>query len=61
MLSRIKTLTAAAMFCAMAATGSAAIAGTPGGNIAPDFTGIEKWLNSEPLNMQQLRGRRLST
>jgi thiol-disulfide isomerase/thioredoxin len=58
MLSRIKTLTAAAMFCAMAATGSAAIAGTPGGgHIAPEFTGIEKWLNSEPLNMQQLRGK----
>jgi thiol-disulfide isomerase/thioredoxin len=59
MLSRIKTLTAAAMFSAIAATaGSAAIAGTPGsGNIAPEFTGIDKWLNSEPLTMQQLRGK----
>jgi thiol-disulfide isomerase/thioredoxin len=24
---------------------------------APEFTGIEKWLNSEPLTMQQLRGK----
>jgi thiol-disulfide isomerase/thioredoxin len=25
--------------------------------VAPEFTGIEKWLNSEPLAMQQLRGK----
>lgn len=24
---------------------------------APEFTGIEKWLNTEPLTMQQLRGK----
>src|SRR3954462_3553401 len=24
---------------------------------APAFTGIDKWLNSEPLTMQQLRGK----
>jgi thiol-disulfide isomerase/thioredoxin len=24
---------------------------------APEFTGIEKWLNSEPLTMQSLRGK----
>ena len=24
---------------------------------APEFTGIERWLNSEPLTMDQLRGR----
>jgi|SRR5690606_26167185 len=24
---------------------------------APEFTGIEKWLNSEPLTMQQLKGK----
>ncbi|WP_175624702.1 MULTISPECIES: thioredoxin family protein [Oxalobacteraceae] len=24
---------------------------------APEFTGIEKWLNSEPLSMQKLRGK----
>ncbi|WP_341312083.1 thioredoxin family protein [Paraburkholderia sp. IMGN_8] len=58
MLSRIKTLTASAMFLAIAATSSAAIAATPGsGNIAPEFSGVEKWLNSDPLTMQQLRGK----
>lgn len=25
--------------------------------VAPEFTGIEKWLNSEPLSMQKLRGK----
>lgn len=24
---------------------------------APEFTGIDKWLNSDPLTMQQLRGK----
>ena len=24
---------------------------------APDFTGIDKWLNSDPLTLQQLRGK----
>ncbi|MCC3263634.1 redoxin domain-containing protein, partial [Paenibacillus polymyxa] len=24
---------------------------------APEFTGIEKWLNSEPLTMESLRGK----
>jgi len=24
---------------------------------APEFTGIEKWLNSDPLTLQQLRGK----
>jgi thiol-disulfide isomerase/thioredoxin len=27
------------------------------GNPAPEFTGIDKWLNSDPLTMQQLRGK----
>jgi thiol-disulfide isomerase/thioredoxin len=26
-------------------------------NTAPEFTGIDKWLNSDPLTMQQLRGK----
>ncbi|MFM0738727.1 thioredoxin family protein [Paraburkholderia xenovorans] len=25
--------------------------------VAPEFTGIDKWLNSDPLTMQQLRGK----
>lgn len=27
------------------------------GTTAPEFTGIDKWLNSDPLTMQQLRGK----
>ena len=27
------------------------------GAAAPEFTGIDKWLNSDPLTMQQLRGK----
>jgi thiol-disulfide isomerase/thioredoxin len=56
MLSSLKTLAAVA---ALAAAGSgAAIAGPlKSGMPAPEFTGIEKWLNSEPLTMQQLRGK----
>src|SRR3982074_2776203 len=54
MLSRLKTFTAAALLSLMAATSGAATAATP---TAPEFTGIEKWLNSEPLTLQQLRGK----
>jgi thiol-disulfide isomerase/thioredoxin len=28
-----------------------------GNTSAPEFTGIDKWLNSEPLTLQQLRGK----
>ncbi len=35
------------------ATHAAAVPPTP----APAFTGIEKWLNSEPLTLEQLRGK----
>ena len=37
------------------ATAHAAPFGAP--SQAPEFTGIEKWLNSEPLSMQKLRGK----
>ena len=37
------------------ASAHAAPFGTP--SQAPEFTGIEKWLNSEPLSMQKLRGK----
>lgn len=60
MLSRLKTLATVAAFAtaAVAATTGAAIAGPlKNSNPAPEFTGIEKWLNSEPLTMQQLRGK----
>ncbi|AMO93428.1 ahpC/TSA family protein [Collimonas fungivorans] len=53
MLSRFKALTAVAAFAVTATHAE------PLKNIrpAPEFTGIEKWLNSEPLTMQQLRGK----
>jgi thiol-disulfide isomerase/thioredoxin len=60
MLTRLKTLATAAAFAtsAAAATTGAAIAGPlKHSSPAPEFTGIEKWLNSEPLTMQQLRGK----
>lgn len=58
MLLRTKTLAAIAAFAATAAGTGAAVTGTPGtGRPAPEFTGIEQWLNSEPLSMRQLRGK----
>lgn len=40
------------------AAGPAVQAATlPDFGAAPEFTGIERWLNSEPLTMDQLRGR----
>src|ERR1700710_3243999 len=41
-----------------AASAVASPAANPlGSNSAPEFTGIDKWLNSDPLTMQQLRGK----
>jgi thiol-disulfide isomerase/thioredoxin len=66
MLSRFKTLAAVVVVAATAAAGATAIgaAGTTAsaaplknGGPAPEFTGIDKWLNSDPLTMQQLRGK----
>ena len=53
-----RTLALAAASTAFAIASGGAVAGplknpTP----APEFTGIEKWLNSEPLTVQQLRGK----
>lgn len=53
MLNRIKTLTAVAVLAALPALGHAAAAAPT----APEFTGIDKWLNSPPLTLQQLRGK----
>jgi thiol-disulfide isomerase/thioredoxin len=64
MLARFKTVAtvavfaAVALFAATAATRGAALPvphNTP--SAAPEFTGIDKWLNSEPLTLQQLRGK----
>ncbi len=53
MKSILKTMLAVTAL--YAATAHAASFG--GATQAPEFTGIEKWLNSEPLTMQQLRGK----
>jgi len=54
----VATAAAGTAFVAKAATGTTAFAGSPKtGATAPEFTGIDKWLNSEPLTMQQLRGK----
>ncbi|WP_395822614.1 thioredoxin family protein [Collimonas sp.] len=56
MLSRLKTFTIVTALAATVSTGASASALTKS-FAAPEFTGIEKWLNSEPLTMQQLRGK----
>ncbi|AKZ62113.1 thioredoxin [Herbaspirillum hiltneri N3] len=56
MLSRLKTI--AALTVLATATSTAASAGALSKSVAaPEFTGVDKWLNSEPLTMQQLRGK----
>jgi thiol-disulfide isomerase/thioredoxin len=53
---------AAAAVAVVAAAASSSVPAVPAApvrssSLAPEFTGIEKWLNSEPLSMQQLRGK----
>jgi len=67
MSTRIKTVTIAAAVAVLAGLGAVVAssgAATPAFNTpiarnkpAPEFTGVDKWLNSEPLTMQQLRGK----
>jgi thiol-disulfide isomerase/thioredoxin len=58
MSPRLKTLAFVAAFAATAAAASAVIAASAGNNsAAPEFAGIDKWLNSAPLSMRQLRGK----
>jgi len=64
MFTRIKTLTAAVALATVAALGvfianSGAATAVPvaANRVAPEFAGIDKWLNSSPLTMQQLRGK----
>ena len=47
--------TLAAIVLSTATLTAAAAAPTP--TTAPEFTGIQQWLNSEPLAMGQLRGK----
>jgi thiol-disulfide isomerase/thioredoxin len=45
-------------FLTSAMLGASAVTSRPvSDGIAPEFTGIDKWLNSPPLTMQQLRGK----
>ncbi|SAL09983.1 thioredoxin family protein [Caballeronia telluris] len=58
MLSRLKNVAALTVFAVAAATSGAAIAGTPvNSKPAPEFTGIDSWINSDPLTLNQLRGK----
>jgi thiol-disulfide isomerase/thioredoxin len=55
---KLKTLTTMAVLAITTATAGATIAGElKNSSPAPEFTGIEKWLNSDPLTIQQLRGK----
>jgi thiol-disulfide isomerase/thioredoxin len=53
----------AAAIATLVASPAASAASTPtakmvdNNTIAPEFTGIDKWLNSDPLTLQQLRGK----
>lgn len=55
MKSVFQTTFAAIVFSTASLTAVAAAAPTP--TTAPEFTGIQQWLNSEPLTMRQLRGK----
>jgi thiol-disulfide isomerase/thioredoxin len=60
MTARLKTFALSTAFaaCAVMAANTAAFAAPPqSGPPAPEFTGITQWLNSEPLTLQQLRGK----
>lgn len=55
MLKQLKSLAALTVLAAVTSTASA---GALSKSVAaPEFSGIEKWLNSEPLTLQQLRGK----
>jgi len=64
MFSRIKTLTTVVAIAAVAGLGalvanSGAATAVPvaKNSVAPEFAGIDQWLNSPPLTVQQLRGK----
>ncbi len=57
-MSQPSKTVAALMLCAAAATSRAALADTSfAPSPAPEFTGIDKWLNTPPLTLHQLRGK----
>ena len=64
MFSRFKTALAVSTGAAgallaviSASRGATAALPVERNSTAPEFTGIDKWLNSQPLTMQQLRGK----
>lgn len=60
LLAGVAAAVAAPWVARAAGTGPApagAAAALPDFGAAPEFTGIERWLNSAPLTLQQLRGR----
>jgi thiol-disulfide isomerase/thioredoxin len=66
MLNRLKTFSIVALAAAAAAFGLASHFASPAAaqtvsasanQTAPEFTGIDKWFNSQPLTLQQLRGK----
>jgi thiol-disulfide isomerase/thioredoxin len=60
MTTQLKSFALSTAFaaCALLAASTAAVAAPQeSGPPAPEFTGITQWLNSEPLKLQQLRGK----
>lgn len=55
-LRLIPVLLVVAVSLVVACTTGSAIAGRTGGN-APEFQGIDNWINSDPLTMEQLKGK----
>ncbi|BBU32033.1 thioredoxin (plasmid) [Burkholderia sp. THE68] len=57
MLAAIKNAAACAGLAACAAIAPAQAAAPVNNTIAPEFAGIDTWLNSQPLTLAQLRGK----
>ncbi|SAK78073.1 thioredoxin family protein [Caballeronia ptereochthonis] len=57
MLSGIKSVAACAGLAACAAMAPAHAAAPTAAHTAPEFAGIDTWLNSKPLTLAQLRGK----
>lgn len=54
----LKVLLSAALTCLVAAACTQAVGGNNApAPIAPEFTGIDNWVNSPPLKLSQLRGK----
>ena len=56
----LPAMLALGMVLALACGAASPLAGTTGGQVgnrAPEFQGIVNWINSEPLTMEQLRGK----